>query len=141
MLRAGLTIIIGVLLVGCNLVAEPPTPTLGPETLSCSAIVNAAIENADAACGALGSNQACYGNTLVLVEPQGDATLEFDNPGDTADLSSVRRLSASAIDQTNGVWGVAVVRAQANIPNTLPGQNVTFLLFGDTTLDSISPEM
>jgi LysM repeat protein len=76
-----------------------------------------------------------------LVEPQADAEVNFNNPGDTADLLSVRRLSASAIDQTSGVWGVAVVRAQANIPNTLAGQNVTFLLFGETTLDSITPEM
>ncbi len=141
MLKPTLLILIGILVVGCNLVAEPPTSTPGAQTMSCEAIVSAAIESADAACGSLGSNQACYGNTLLLVEPQGEAELDFNNPGDTADLLSVRRLSASAINQTSGVWGVAVVRAQANIPNTLAGQNVTFLLFGETTLDNVTPAM
>jgi hypothetical protein len=32
------------------------------------------------------------------------------------------------------IWGVALMRLQANIPETLPGQNVTFLLFGDVEI-------
>jgi|FLYN01.1.fsa_nt_gi LysM repeat protein/uncharacterized lipoprotein NlpE involved in copper resistance len=142
MLRTGLTALAAtVLLVGCNLVAEPPTPTPSEQILSCEAIVSAAIETADLACGTVGQNQACYGNTLVLAEPQSEAALNFDNPGDIADLLGVRRLSASAINQASGVWGIALLRAQANIPNTMPGQSVTFLLFGDTTLDNITPQM
>jgi len=141
MVKPILLILIGILIAGCNLVTEPPTPTPGTQTMSCEEIVSAAIESTDAACSSLGTNQACYGNTLLEVEPQGEAALEFNSPGDTADLLSVRRLSASAINQTSGVWGVAVVRAQANIPNTVAGQNVTFLLFGETALDGITPEM
>ena len=38
-------------------------------------------------------------------------------------------------------WGIAVLKAQANLPDALPGQNVTFLLFGDTTVDNPSPDM
>ena len=38
-------------------------------------------------------------------------------------------------------WGIAVIKAQANLPDALPGQNVTFLLYGDTTLDNPSPDM
>src|SRR5690606_20836366 len=32
-------------------------------------------------------------------------------------------------------WGVALMQIQANLPDTLPGQNVTFLLFGDVTIE------
>jgi hypothetical protein len=38
-------------------------------------------------------------------------------------------------------WGIAVLKAQANLPATLPGQNVTFLLFGDVTLDNPTSDM
>jgi hypothetical protein len=32
-------------------------------------------------------------------------------------------------------WGMVLMRVQANLPDTLPGQNVLFLLFGDVELD------
>jgi LysM repeat protein len=134
-------VLVAVLLVGCNLSSEPPTPTPGLEVASCDAIVNTAIETADQACASLGRNEACYGNNLVQADAQENASITFNIPGDVIDLLSVQRLSASPIDQVTGVWGVAVVKAQANIPDTLPGQSVTFLLFGDTSLDNISPDM
>ena len=36
--------------------------------------------------------------------------------------------------KTVGEWGVSLMQLQANLPDTLPGQNVTVLLFGDVTL-------
>jgi LysM repeat protein len=142
MLRTGLIALTGaLLLVGCNLTTEAPTPTLSQQVLSCEAIVSEAIETADVVCDSLGQNEACYGNTLVEAEPRGETSLSFNSPGDTADLANISSLSASAINQSSGVWGVAVLRAQANIPDTLPGQSVTFLLFGDTSLSEITPQM
>jgi LysM repeat protein len=38
-------------------------------------------------------------------------------------------------------WGIAILKAQANLPDTLPGQNVTFLIFGGAALDNITPQM
>ena len=57
------------------------------------------------------------------------------------DLLAVRRLSTSPLNMNTRDWGIAVVKAQANLPDALPGQNVTFLLFGDTTVDNPSPDM
>jgi len=33
-------------------------------------------------------------------------------------------------------WGVSLMRLQAGLPDTLPGQNVTFLLFGDVAIQN-----
>ena len=40
------------------------------------------------------------------------------------------------MDLVNGMWGVALLRVQANLPDTLPGQNVTMLLFGDVAIEN-----
>jgi hypothetical protein len=44
------------------------------------------------------------------------------------------------MDETSSTWGVVMMRLQANLPDTLPGQNVTFLLFGDVELTSAVTE-
>ncbi|MBL8119919.1 MAG: SH3 domain-containing protein, partial [Anaerolineae bacterium] len=36
-------------------------------------------------------------------------------------------------------WGVAVMSVQANIPNTLPGQAVSFILLGDVEIENAVP--
>jgi hypothetical protein len=33
-------------------------------------------------------------------------------------------------------WGVSLMRLQANLPDSLPGQNATFLLFGDVQIEN-----
>ncbi|NWF68461.1 MAG: LysM peptidoglycan-binding domain-containing protein [Chloroflexi bacterium] len=41
----------------------------------------------------------------------------------------------------NSEWGIATLSVQANIPNTLPGQAVTFLLLGDAQVEnSVAPD-
>src|SRR5690606_24390666 len=40
-----------------------------------------------------------------------------------------------------GTWGVSLLKAQANLPDTLPGQNVTFLLYGGAALDNATARM
>jgi hypothetical protein len=44
------------------------------------------------------------------------------------------------MDEEEGTWGVAVLQVQANLPDTLPGQNVTMLLFGDVEIIDASTE-
>jgi hypothetical protein len=70
---------------------------------------------------------------------------------------SNRRFSASLADRTALIdletirttplnlaldrWGIAVMNVQANVPNTLPGQAVTFLLLGDAQVENrVVPE-
>ncbi len=104
-----------------------------PQT--CPAIITQVLQTVDAACADAERNQACYGNVNVTVEPTTGATnVQFKQMGDIINVSDIDTLRLSGMDTENGVWGVALMRLQANLPNTLPGQNVTFLLFGDVTI-------
>ncbi len=111
----------------------------------CPTIVRSALDATDAACETTGRNQACYGNIQLEAVPQeGIADFNFEQPGDIVDVVGVSTLTLEPL--RGDIWGVAMMRLQANIPDTLPGQNVTFLLFGDveirnaveTNVDSIS---
>lgn len=107
----------------------------------CPTIVETALEAADAACMDTGRNQACYGNFLVNAEPSANATdFVFDATGDIVDLTDIQSLLLNGLDEAAQEWGVAILRVQANIPNSLPGQNVTFVLFGDVQITDASAE-
>jgi uncharacterized protein YgiM (DUF1202 family) len=99
----------------------------------CPTIVRTALDATDAACEATSRNQACYGNTQLEAIPQeGIEDFNFEQPGDIVDVVGVSTLTLQPL--SGDVWGVALMRLQANIPETLPGQNVTFLLFGDVDI-------
>ena len=101
----------------------------------CPTVVQTALENANRQCAEIGRNQVCYGNFSLQASPQADtANFELNQPGDIEDVAAVRSLRLSAFDQDLGQWGIALMRIQANVPDTLPGQNVTLLLFGDVEL-------
>lgn len=109
---------------------------------NCPAVVQTALEAAKAACGNLGRNEACYGNTLVSATDWNDASLDgFAQPGNIISLFDLKALVTAPLDTQNNNWGVALLSLQANIPNSLPGQNVTFLVFGDAQLENdVSPD-
>lgn len=135
-----LPLIIGLLL----LVAFPAlsSPLNAPhEQMTCNDLVSLATTTVGLACNSLGRNQACYGNRLVSVDFAPDSNLVFNRSGDVVDLLSIRSLSTSPFDESTGDWGVAVIKAQANLPDALPGENVTFLLFGDAALDNPTSDM
>lgn len=132
------------LISGCAPAAAPATstplpatstPTPTEVTQTCPEIVNTALENLDRMCEQTGRNQVCYGNRRIELESRADATAaSFSAPGDTVNLADIARISLSPMDVDAGEWGFALMRAQANLEDTLPGQNVTFLLFGGTSL-------
>ncbi|MEP7290237.1 MAG: LysM peptidoglycan-binding domain-containing protein [Chloroflexota bacterium] len=137
-----LFLLVGLLAAGGNLAAEPAGQISTPAPdITCDQLVVLAETSVALVCDGLGRNQACYGNRLVSVEFQPNSGLAFQQSGDTVDLLAVRRLSTSPLNIQNRDWGIAVVKAQANLPDALPGQNVTFLLYGDTTVDNPSPSM
>lgn len=104
---------------------------------ACPAIVQAALAMADQLCASIGRNQACYGHVLIQAEPKPDAVgFAFDGLGDVVDVAALHSLRLSAMDLDSGAWGVALMRIQADLPATLPGQNVTLLLFGNVTITS-----
>jgi hypothetical protein len=103
----------------------------------CSAIVQQALVLTDEQCAPTGRNQACHGYLQVNAEPRAEVVNFAFNLGDIAPLADIQSLTTSALNAETGTWGVAVLKAQADLPDTLPGENVTFLLFGDTQLDDV----
>jgi hypothetical protein len=110
---------------------------------SCPAMVEKALTAADLACQSTGRNQACYGNVALSAEPQpGVDDFTFSKTGDLVSVADLRTLRLSPMNLEGGTWGVALLRLQANLPDTIPGQNVTFLLFGDVEItNAVNPEL
>jgi len=103
----------------------------------CPAIVQNTLDSLDAVCAETGRNQACYGNNLIDLQPQADVETEsFDTPGDTVNVNDIATMKLAPLNEDAGTWGVVLMKLQANIPDTLPGQNVTFLMFGDVVIDN-----
>ena len=112
-------------------------PIAAQTAATCSALVERALATVATVCSSTDRNQACYGNNAmtVTVRPQAP-TVRFENVGDLANLSDIDSLRLNRLDDVNGMWGVALMKVQANLPDILPGQNVTFLLFGDTEIQN-----
>ena len=101
----------------------------------CSELIQTALESAEEECASAERNQICYGNTALIVEAQPDASnFTFEHVGDIAEVAAIQRLQLAGLDVENGIWGVVLMRVQANIPDTLPGQNVTVMLFGNAEI-------
>src|SRR4051794_10089270 len=107
------------LLIGIAVISAAP---------DCPTVVQSAFKTIDDACMDTGRNQACYGNIALSAEPEpGVNTLNFHQKGDRVNLLDVKSLRLSAMDALSDSWGIALLKVQANLPDTLPGQNVTFL--------------
>jgi len=105
---------------------------------SCPEIVSLALETTSEACDATGRNQVCYGNLSISATDFDGLTInDFAASGDIIDITDVSQLITAPLDEASGQWGVAIMTLQANIPDSLPGQNVTFVIFGDTTLETV----
>lgn len=103
----------------------------------CPVVVETALTQLGSNCAGLGTNAACYGFTRV------DATFvdqalasSFSRPTDRTDLANLLSIRTTTADPQLDQWGIAVMNVQADIPDTLPGQNVTFLLLGETEVEN-----
>ncbi|MBZ0275294.1 MAG: hypothetical protein K8I60_04080 [Anaerolineae bacterium] len=111
--------------------------TAAQEAESCPATVETALQSLDQLCQATERNQACYGHQMLVAEAQPDSVgFKFDTPGDLTLVNGIRSLHLQPFDEADAIWGVALMKLQANLPDTLPGQNVTVLLFGDVALQA-----
>lgn len=110
---------------------------------SCPALIQSALEAANAACAETARNQACYGNVLIdSTSFPGVENFTFETLGDKVNILQMQQLTLSGMNQETGEWGVALFSIQANLPATLPGQNVTLVLFGDVVIENaVSPDM
>ncbi|MDX1992023.1 MAG: LysM peptidoglycan-binding domain-containing protein [bacterium] len=107
---------------------------------TCPAVVERALVELGQNCAGLGRNAACYGFFRVNAlfnQPQPEDF--FSQPADQTPLQVVDFVQAAPLDELTQQWGVALLHVQANVPNTLPGQAVPFLLLGDTEARSAVP--
>ncbi|MCC7447937.1 MAG: hypothetical protein IT324_11000 [Anaerolineae bacterium] len=110
------------------------------QTNTCQTILTRAMEALNNNCSNLDRNKACYGNNAVDAELQ-NPTVKFNTLGDKAPIQAIRRIVTSPLDLQQGTWGLSLLKLQANLPDTMPGQNVLFLIFGNITLDNTSGNM
>lgn len=100
---------------------------------TCSAVVKQALAQAAQVCTNLKRNQACYaGSPIESQAKPGVNGFVFNNPGDIINLGDAISIKTAPYNRKEGTWGVALLRVQANLPDTAVGQNVTMILFGDT---------
>lgn len=105
---------------------------------SCPTIVQTAVDSTGTACQNIGRNQLCYGNNqIAVVAYDGVDRLIFAHTGDVVNVADVQSLQLAPLNEATGAWGVALMRIQANLPDTMPGQNVTFVLYGDVELENL----
>ncbi len=131
---ATLIVLVGAfLLTGASLTAHAQVPG----TDSCPAGVRDAFAQLDAVCTGIDRNEACYvANNVVAAFFEDVDENTFAQPSDRVGVEQIRQLSTAPFDPVTGEWGVAVMRVQANLPNTLPGQGVIFVMVGDVSLEN-----
>lgn len=104
---------------------------------SCPTLVKQALEAVGNNCGGLTRNSACYGfNRVNATFSQSVDEGFFSKPSDQTLLKTLQSIDTAAFNDSLKEWGVAVMSVQANIPNSLPGQAISFILLGDVTLDN-----
>ena len=89
---------------------------------TCSSVIQDAIEVTGKSCLETGRNEACYGYLDLELVPRDDsADLVFEEPGDRINVSEIEQLKLSPYTPDEDKWGVAFMRLQANIPDSVPG--------------------
>ncbi len=132
-----LVVIFGAVLV----VLVLPQPGMTQESgSSCPALVMQALDAVGTNCSGLGRNSACYGfNRVAATFSENVSEGTFSQPSDQTGLTTLQTIDTAPLNNALQEWGVAVMSVQANIPNTLPGQAVSFILLGDVEIENAVP--
>lgn len=109
----------------------------------CPAIVDVALSAVGDNCGGMERNSACYGTddveSTTILNPR--PSNFFVQPGDRGILNQFSEIRPTPLNIEEETFGVAVLNVQADIPNTLPGQGVIFMIMGDARLVNEGPPM
>lgn len=101
----------------------------------CTAVVQQALRAVGDNCEGLGRNAACYGYNSVGATFLQDVDENFFTlPADRAEIGIIESIRTTPLSLNDNQWGIAVMRVQANLPNTIPGQGVLFMLLGETSV-------
>lgn len=105
----------------------------------CPAILESALNQTNEFCDDTSRNQACYGHEAVIASGQPDAdSFSFEIIGDRVDVATIQSIKIGQLQESVDLWGMVLMRLQANLPNTIPGQSVTLLMFGDVELENVA---
>lgn len=129
-------------LVMLALLLAPSVFSAQDSTSQCPVLVEKALSELGQNCDTLDRNSACYGfNRVEATFGQEVDANTFSQPSDRAGLKELATIETAPLDVDQNYWGIAVLNVQANVPNTLPGQAVTFLLVGDVQMENaVAPE-
>ncbi|MBC7813388.1 MAG: SH3 domain-containing protein [Burkholderiales bacterium] len=108
----------------------------------CPAMIQTVFAEIDRNCSSLERNSACYGFQQVQAAFNEEMPDDyFTHPADLAPLSMIDTIQTLPLDPVTSNWGVALMKAQANLPDTVPGQSVVFVLMGDVEVENrVAPE-
>ena len=128
--------------LGLLLIVAPSAGMAQTDAGACPMLVNQALTQLGQNCDLLDRNSACYGyNRVDATFTQAEAQDFFSTPADRTSLDNLQTIETVPLDVEQDFWGIAVLNVQANVPNTLPGQAVTFILLGDVQVENaVSPE-
>ena len=114
--------------------------TAQTDTATCTDVIRGALREVGANCDGLSRNSVCYGfNQVNSTFSQVVPANFFSRPADRGELTVFERIQTASLRLQENIWGIAVLSIQANMPQTLPGQNVLFMLVGDTQLENAVP--
>lgn len=109
---------------------------------TCPVFIDEALSQLGTNCADMGRNTVCYGYNRVDASFVTEVAEDFfATPSDRAQLVSLETIQTAPLVVEQNQWGIAVMKAQVNVPGTLPGTGVTFLLLGDVSLtNTVNPE-
>jgi hypothetical protein len=148
--RLGVIIAVSLLLIGCAAVFGlalyiafmPNSEEASPQSdITCQELIDRAMQASGDYCNQIGSNQVCYGNNTLSAELNSGGNTQFANKGDVVSVADLKRLAASPLNLASEEWGIAVFKVLANLPRSLPGETITMVVFGNTTLDNPSSNL
>lgn len=120
---------------------EQPIQQVAAGAPTCSTVVDLALQASDDRCRRIGTSEVCYGNNTVEAQLVPGSGGQFETPGDTVGVNELNTLLTAPLNPTANEWGIAVFKLQADLPGTVPGQNVTILVTGNVSLDNTSGDM
>jgi hypothetical protein len=121
-----------------TLPADRTLTALAASHAACQELIDRALTVSGDSCDQIGSNEACYGNNTVHAQLVPGASQQFSAPGDIIGVNQIESLSAAILDPTLNEWGIAIFKVLSNLPRSLPGETVTMVVFGNTTLENSS---
>jgi hypothetical protein len=117
--------------------APTSTPLVLPTAIPATLAASEPTSPVPTEVAALACNQACYGHDQVMVAFKSGQGGVFGAPGHRIAVQAINRLETGPYDPVGNRWGIALLRVQADLPNTLPGQNVTIIAFGEASVTDV----